>query len=297
MTIRFANVLFGVAISALVSVLAACSSQQGLYSKSSYNDSVILAQGQDAARVGAGSSPARVAVTHSFSLRLPAAEVESVQRRHLDECARLNCIVVNTRIDRSIAGRVLAASSVRIAPEGFAAFVKALADPPAEVIAHSESTEDKTVPLLDLEKRVEMKSALRDRLTAMLKDPSPKSTADLLAIERELTQVQTEIESSIAQRDYLRTITETVHVDVNYTSIMPLTAGIDFTPIRQAGGESGQTMVRSIAQLITFLAAILPWVPFVLLLGWSLRYAFRSMRRGRREASAAQHATPATDAA
>jgi hypothetical protein len=206
---------------------------------------------------------------------MPSAEIEAVQRHHIEECARLGCTVLTTRLDRANAGRVTASASMRISPDGFAEFAKLLARPPAELVSHSQSSEDKTVPLTDVEKRVEVKTALRDRLSAMLKDPNTKTTADLLAIEKELTQVQGEIEAAIAQRDYLRTITETVRVDINYTGVVPVTAGIDFYPLRQAASASGQTMASSAATLVTFLAAALPWLPLVALLGWGIRRLFR----------------------
>lgn len=224
------------------------------------------------------SVPARMAVTHSFTLRLPGADVEAVQRRHLDECAKLNCTVITTRITHGHSGRVFANSSIRVSPEGFADFAKALASPPAEVTSHLQTADDKTLPLLDAEKRLEGKTALRDRLSAMLKDPGTTSTADLLAIEKELTQVQGDIEAATAQRDYLRTITDTVHVDISYEGAPTLTAGIDFFPISQAAREFGQTVASSAAVLITFLATVLPWIPLVALLAWGVLRAFRRRR-------------------
>ena len=221
-------------------------------------------------------------MTHRFTLRMPSGDIEAVQRQHLDECARLGCTVLSTHIDRGNAGRASASASARISPDGFAEFAKILARAPAEVVSHSQSSDDKTVPLTDIEKRLELKTALRDRLNAMLKDPNTKTTADLLAIEKELTQVQGDIEAAIAQRDYLRTITETVRVDISYVGAAPLTAGIDFYPLRQAASSSGQTMAMSAATLVTFLAASLPWLPLVALLGWGIRRLFR-----RRKAAAA----------
>jgi hypothetical protein len=145
-------------------------------------------------------------------------------------------------------------------------------------VSHTQTAEDKTIPLMDLEKRVEGKIALRDRLNAMLKDPNTKATADLLAIEKELSQVQGEIETAIAQRDYLRTITDTVRVDISYSGVAPLTAGVDFNPLQQALSSSGQTIASSAAQLVRFLAASLPWLPLVALLAWGIRRFFRRRR-------------------
>src|SRR5882724_5192361 len=46
------------------------------------------------------TSTRRIAVTRSFTLRLPGSEVAAVQERHLTECARLECTVLETRLDQ-----------------------------------------------------------------------------------------------------------------------------------------------------------------------------------------------------
>src|SRR5262245_6119710 len=142
----------------------------------------------------------RLAISYTFTLRLPSSEVEAIQKKHLAECAKLGCTVLNTHLDRSIEGRIGARSTVRISPESYTSFATTITAAPAELVSHSESTEDKTVAMLDIEKRLEVKLALRDRLSAMLKDPGAKSPADLAAIEKELAQVQGDIEATIAQR-------------------------------------------------------------------------------------------------
>jgi Domain of unknown function (DUF4349) len=222
-------------------------------------------------------SPAgrRVAVTHAFSLRLPSNDVEAVQQRHLAECRKLGCTVLNTQLDRSNEGRVNARCSIRIAPDAYQAFAAIIRAAPAEVITQSESADDRTAPMLDVEKRLEVKSALRDRLTAMLRDPGPKSISDLVAVEKELAQVQGDIESATAQRDQLKTITETVRVDIAYSGRAAVVAGIDFSPVRQAVNGAGRTAVSSLATLISFLAAIVSWLPLIALLVWGLRAGLR----------------------
>lgn len=220
----------------------------------------------------------RVAVTHTFSLRLPSNEVEVVQQKHLAECRKLGCTVVSTQLDRSNEGRVSARCSIRIAPDAYQAFATLIQAPPAEVVTHSESADDRTAPMLDVEKRLEVKSALRDRLTAMLRDHSATSTADLIAIEKELAQVQGDIESATAQHDQLKTITETVRVDIAYSGRVAVVAGIDFSPVRQAVNGAGRTAVSSLATLISFLAAIVPWLPLIALLMWGTRAGLRRWR-------------------
>src|SRR5215467_8344397 len=178
-------------------------------------------------------------------------------------------------LDRSAAGRITARSEVRIAPHAFVAFADVLAAPPARIVTHSETADDKTAPMLDVEKRLEVKSALRDRLAAMLREPGTKSPADLATIEKELAQVQGDIEALAAQRDYLRTVTETVRVNISYVGRAAQAAGVDLSPIFGAGRGIVETLVQSVAALISFLAAVVPWLPLVALLAWAGRRAIR----------------------
>ena len=158
----------------------------------------------------------QLAVTHRFTLRVPSAQTEAIQKEHLDQCAQLNCTVLSSSIDRQNEGRITARATVRIRPEAYAAFAVLLAAPPAEVAMHAQSAEDLATPIFDAEKRLAVKVALRDRLTAMLNDASVKTAADLITVEKELAQAQSEIEIITAQRDQLRTRTDTVRVEIYY---------------------------------------------------------------------------------
>jgi hypothetical protein len=233
-----------------------------------------------AGRVADGSSEQKhIAVSHAYTLRLPSRDIERVQQAHLDECVKLGCDVLNTRLDRSDAGHISGWTSVRIAPDKLAAFTAAMTAAPVEVISHSQSADDKTVPLLDIEKRLESKIALRDRLNALLKDNVRKTAADLIAIEKEIAQVQGEIESATSQRDYLLRITDTVKVDIQYVGVTAQAGDLDLSPIQRAVNGIGRTVVASIATLISFAASAVVWIPVVLIALWALRFGYRRWRR------------------
>src|SRR5258708_1310631 len=228
------------------------------------------------------SGPTRhIAVTRGFILRLPSSEVAAVQQRHLSECAKLGCTVLETRLDRGSEGRISARASVRVAPDHYPAFEAVITAPPAEVTTKSEGDEHRAVAILDVDKRLEVKTALRDRLTAMLKEPGSKSAADLVAIEKELAQAQGDIEAAIAQRNYLRTITETVRVDIVYDGRPVVVAGYDFSPIKRAADGIGQTLITSVASLIVALAAVVPWLPVIVFVLWGVLWSFRRWRAHR----------------
>ena len=278
------------------STLAACSpgpgtpdnyipsSVSGIFSYSEpaggVSDARVLAQLQPPRPQQTGTAQ-RIAVTRGFTLRLPSIEVAAVQERHLAECAKLGCIVLETRLDRLSEGRISAHASVRVAPDRYPAFAAVITVPPAQVMTRSERAEDVTVAVLDVDKRLEVKTALRDRLTAMLRDPGTKNAADLAAIEKELAQAQGDIEVAIAQRDYLRTITETVRVVIIYDGRPVVVAGYDFSPIKRAADGIGQTLITSVASLIVALAAVVPWLPVMVLVVWGIRWSFRRWRAHR----------------
>ena len=221
---------------------------------------------------------AHLAVTHRFTLRVPSAETAAIQRRHLDQCAKLNCTVLTSSIDRQNEGRTNGRVTVRINPEGYNILAALLAIPPAEIASHTQSAEDLATPVFDAERRLAVKVALRDRLTAMLNDASMKTAADLITIEKELAQAQGDIETMTAQRDQLRTRTDSVRVEIYYSGVAARIGGIDLSPIHQAVRGVGQTFVGSIAWLISFVVAVVPWLPLAALLIWGVR---RTLRRWR----------------
>jgi hypothetical protein len=224
------------------------------------------------------TSTRRIAVTRSFTLRLPGSEVAAVQERHLTECAKLECTVLETRLDQLGDGRVNARASVRVAPERYPALAAVITARPAEVTTQSERADDRTIAVLDVDKRLEVKTALRDRLTAMLNDPATKSVTDLIAIEKELVQAQGDIEAATTLRTYLRTITDTVQVDITYDGRQVVVAGYDFSPIKRAVDSIGRTFATSVASLITFVATAVPWLPVIALLVWGARRGLRRWR-------------------
>ena len=214
-------------------------------------------------------------VRHRFTLRVPNAETEAIQQKHIAECIKLGCAIVSTSIDRSNEGRVSAQAAVRIKPESYDAFAALLAAPPVKVTIHSQSAEDLSVTIIDTEKRIEAKMLFRDRLTAMLRDQSVKTAADLITIEKELAQAQGEIEAIAAQRENLRTRTDMMRIDISYIGAAVQFGGVDLTPVYQAVSGIGQIVISSLAWMISTLAAILPWLPIIALVWWAVRRMIR----------------------
>ena len=115
---------------------------------------------------------------------------------------------------------------------------------------------------------------LRDRLSQILKQAGT-SVADLVAVEKQLAEVQGQIESETAQRDYLRTITDTVKVDVAYNGLVQQAGPFDISPIRLALDDFLRTLIESAGDMILAIATALPWLPLAASAAWILGWAVR----------------------
>jgi hypothetical protein len=215
-----------------------------------------------------------IAVSESFVVELPGGAVEASQQKALADCLAAGCTVLNTRLDHLRDGSVQGSISVRIAPDRYQAFAGVITAPPARLVSHAETAEDKTIPLLDIEKRLQAQIALRDRLAVMLTQAGT-GVADLVAVEKQLADVLGAIESETAQRDYLRTITDTVKVDVSYNGLIQQTGPINVSPIRAALDSFVPTLIDSLGDLIGWIAYALPWLPLAAVAGWVLRRVLR----------------------
>src|ERR1700744_4336999 len=110
MTGRFAKVALGAAIALSTLLLAACSrapkdslpAYQYTSMLSASNHAAAPAPRRilsfDQAQAAPAATQPKLAVTHAFDLSMPADQVEAVQRRDLDECQRLGCTVLTTRL-------------------------------------------------------------------------------------------------------------------------------------------------------------------------------------------------------
>lgn len=221
-----------------------------------------------------GQTDRRIAYSHNFVLELPSTEVEATQQKHLADCLAAGCVVLSTHLNSLRNGVIQGAISVRIAPDRFGAFATAITTAPARLVSHTETAEDKTVPLLDLDKRLDAQTALRDRLTQMLKQAGT-NVADLVAVEKQLADVQGAIESETAQRDYLRTLTDTVKVDVAYNGLIQQAGPLDISPVRLALDNFSRTVIQSFGEMIDWIAYALPWLPLAAAGAWLIRRLLR----------------------
>jgi hypothetical protein len=241
---------------------------------------------------GAAQQTAKLAYRHNLDLEMPAASIQPRYDRAVKTClenAAFNCIVMNASIrmgDLSDPLRGInpsASLTVRLPHDAIAPFeADLLAALPAETTGdatiHSRSTsaEDLTYAIADVERRQAQLTDYRDRLMDLTKRPDVK-VEDLIKIESELSNTQSQLEQLAAQKKNLdqRVDTEILAIFLDVRDTRGNVSG----PIEVAWHEAGQVLGDSTATALRFTVGALPWLPIVAIGLLLLRFAFRRWRR------------------
>jgi hypothetical protein len=129
----------------------------------------------------------------------------------------------------------------------------------SEVLQHHRDSEDKTDAVIDAEARIKNLTEFRDSLRVMLTDKSAKFK-DLIEVQRELVNTQSELDTIQGVRKVLAQETELVAVTIDFTAKQGVTEQGFFSPVAHAIKDAGRVMMESLATVITFFVTILPWL-------------------------------------
>jgi uncharacterized protein DUF4349 len=231
----------------------------------------------------------KLAYSHEMRLDMPAASVEARYDRAIKKCldeAKFNCVVLNTSFgtaELTGAPHPSAALTVRLAHDAVAPFEADLLAPlPGEAandaVLRSRSTtaDDLTAAIADVERRQAQLADYRDRLIELSKRPDVK-VEDLIKIESELSNTQSQLETIAAQKKTLDQRVDTERLTI-YLNTRDENGGF-FGPVVQAWDQAGRVLGDNAGAAIRFSIGILPWLPIVLLGLFLVRLIFRLWRR------------------
>ena len=234
-------------------------------------------------------SPALLAYRYDMGLELPADVLAQTQSAHSEACMAAGpqrCQVISASVNNPDGPRPSAFLSLRAAPDWLAQFRADLENETeaagGSVLSSSTQVEDLTARIVDSEARLAAQTTLRDRLLTLL-ETRDGDLSDLLAVERQLAQVQADLDARASVLAALRQRVDTSLLDIRYQAERQIVEPTDFNPIGQALREVGDVFARSVASIIVFAAGVLPWLVIILPLVWLIFRTIARAVRGRRK--------------
>lgn len=228
------------------------------------------------------SSQSFMAYRYLYSFFMPVKAVETVSKTHADMCLNAGpdmCQILSYSTQAASDEYVSAHLRVRGQPKWLESYkssiLSSVDEAKGELKNSSVSAEDLTRAILDTDARLKAKKTLRGRLETHLRTRDAK-LGDLLAMERELSRVQGEIESATSNLSVLRKRVSMSVVEINYQSQSKAVTSGTFSPIASALKDFMRDISYGLAGVIRFFAAILPWLVFVILPAiWLFRWIWR----------------------
>lgn len=260
-------------------MLAACSPEPKYKEYSDETTRVEISKPPPAPGVPAqASAPTQpmLAYVYSYDIELPLKALRDLMGRHEEACRAAGpaiCQVTSSETSAFGADTASGEMSIRARPDWIAKFRNGLSSEVAagggKVTSSGMTAEDLTRTIVDGEARLRAQTTLRDRLQAILAS-RPGKVSELLEVERELARVQGEIDVAQSELNFAKTRVSTSVLELRYSSRPALASSSTFSPLTGAGRGFVRTIAVSLATMVGFVAAILPWV-LVAALFWRFR--------------------------
>ncbi|WBQ09935.1 DUF4349 domain-containing protein [Hyphomonadaceae bacterium ML37] len=239
--------------------------------------------GASQAPAEAGDPESYLAYRYDYSVRLPGEGLAGLHGAHVATCEAAGlgqCQVVHASTQNAGTENARANLRLRAAPAWIARFREGLAaeleGAGGTVISEQTGVEDLTTQIVDGEARLRARIALRDRLQAMLEQREAR-LEELIQVERELARVQSDIEARESVIAALRLRVSMSELSVAYHPQLTPASASNFEPVSEAIESMSRTFAESVAALISFLAALLPWLVLIIPGAWLIR---RWVRKG-----------------
>jgi hypothetical protein len=224
-----------------------------------------------------GASPVKryIAVRRQIEIETAESELQNAWESIGAFCGTIRCEIVSSSIVNRTSGTAPSGSiSMRVAPADMKKLLDQLGKS-GTLIQQTNESQDKTATVIDVDAKIKNLTEYRDNLRGLLGRSSANLT-DLIAVRKELTDVQSQLDSQATQRKVLADETEKVAIDIHFRV---KGSGSGFGKIGTAFSDSMSVMADSVAVLITFVFAIVPWVLLLLIAAWIAVKAIRRRRK------------------
>jgi hypothetical protein len=219
-----------------------------------------------------------VAVRHDLGILTPADGVQAAWKAAVDACLSAGCELLASSIDHDDERRPVSAMlDARLPPAALPAFLDRLGGL-GRVGRHSTTADDRTDEVIDTEAKQKNMAEFRDSLRRMLATSGAR-LKDLIEVERELTRVQSDLDSLATRRKTLANDTDKVRVAVSFGAVPSVLETGMWAPVKQAALRAGHVLARSLATLIETTIALLPWLLVLVAATLAVRAVWRRRRR------------------
>lgn len=193
------------------------------------------------------------------------------------ECVKLGCIILEATRTSKVGNEDPEASlTARLPPAAFNTFLNHTGAA-NELVRHRRTSDDKTVAVIDAEARIKNLTALKARILELL-EKRAGDMAEVLEAEKQLGEIQSQLDTIVAVRKVLASETEMVKFTVRLSAERVGSRSGALAPVSEAIGESGQMLMRSAGNLILFLVSVLPWLVVLVPLFLWIRKLLRARR-------------------
>lgn len=212
----------------------------------------------------------RIAETHRMQFELEAKVMKQRYDRDFQACLEFGCEIQNTNLTPNRNAHI----NAKIPPEFLGAYLDFLAEGDGKLKQHTVSTDDKTSAFIDTEAKLKNLEALKERLLKMLDSDKVENVSQLLEVEKELSRVETQLDSTKGRLRHLLSITGMATVQVNY-NVYSYEQQFEAQSLKYSMRKSWQSFQNSISKVIIFTGAIVPWIPVFLIGLWLTFFAIR----------------------
>lgn len=233
------------------------------------------APGGGAAERSAASANRYLAYEHTVAIETDDDQVAVLSAAAQSACREAvteSCAILQSSASRG--DSAFAALKFRAKPAGIRKLI-ALLSAQGKIATESTTAEDLAGPIEDTAKKLAMLTSYRGQLEA-LRARSNLEVDAIIKLNRELAEVQSQIETLAGSQAHL---TERVETEILNVSITSIRSHSFWSPIGASFSEFGENFSIGIASVIMALAYLIPWGALLFVLVWGLRKLWLRRKR------------------
>lgn len=222
-----------------------------------------------------------LAYMHSITIDVSEDKLEASYNEVVSFCTNDKihaCTALDSGLDKSIhrstRTHMSANIRIRIKPQGVNPLIT-VASTEGEIIHQSTYVEDLAKPIIDNNKRLKMLQTYQAKLVE-IEAKAAKDIDALIKISSELSKIQSELEQAAGKKAHFLKRTSMDIITIKFITIK--NRGF-WSPISTALSTFSRNLSDAVAQIITAIAYLFPWLIFIIFIGYFIRFLWISAKK------------------